>query len=841
VIFMTLLGGGPAHTSAATSASYVVMFSDGDYIGGGTQRRFDPTNATISIGGSAAYVTVSAAGGTHGDSYGFEFAAPAGKVLVPGGVYVDAQRAPFREAGRPGIDIHGSGRGCNTIAGYFEVKDLVVGANGTVTGAWILYTQFCEGGGPALWGEVRVGVSTPAAPLLVPEIIRWPTTDVGRSATTVPAAVAAVDGPRTISSAALTGEAAADYTIRSDECSGRSLPAGGTCEVWVRFAPKTAGTRLATLRLTDSTGTEHTVALQGFAPGGRTRIEMTSDPGDYIGQGLAWSYTPANSNIWFSGNRGHAGFSIDGADGSWWDADFVPGQGDILVVGSYPNATRYPFNGTGPGLSISGNARGCNTLRGSFDVTWVDYATDGRMRSFGATFVQHCEGGTPALRGTVEFRAGDTTPPPDWLIGRVPTGPPTAPTNVAATAGDRQARVTWTPPAADGGSPITGYVITPYVGSSDQAPVEAPPGTSHVVTGLTNGATYTFRVAARTAVALGPSSAPSNAVTPFVVEPATTVSGPSGTTARGSATYAFSSDRASATFECRLNGASWSSCASPYTLANLVPGRWRLDVRALYGSTPDPTPEARELRVVRPFVADWDRDGKADVGVWRPGSGAWIAEGTGTAFFGRDGDVPVPGQWDADAALDRAVWRPAVGGWYVEGNAADFFGSPADVPVPGQWDVDPELDRAVWRPGSGGWYVQGQPTSFFGLAGDVPVPGDYDADPQLDRAVFRPSNGGWYIDGRPTVFHGRRGDVPVPADWDGDGKTDVAVFRPENGGWYVHGVSTSFLGVAGDVPMAGDFDSDGETDRVLFRPSSGAWYVDGGAPYTFFGAAGDVP
>src|SRR5439155_22233262 len=129
-----------------------------------------------------------------------------------------------------------------------------------------------------------------------------------------------------------------------------------------------------------------------------------------------------------NGSHGLVGFWVDGWGGSWWSADFVPGQGDIIVAGSsYPNAHRYPFNGTGPGLDISGNGRGCNTLNGSFTVTWTDFAADGRLRSFGVTFEQHCEGATPALRGTFEFRAGDNTPPAPWMIGSIPPGasPPT--------------------------------------------------------------------------------------------------------------------------------------------------------------------------------------------------------------------------------------------------------------------------------------------------------------------------------------------------------------------------------------------------------------------------------
>jgi len=61
--------------------------------------------------------------------------------------------------------------------------------------------------------------------------------------------------------------------------------------------------------------------------------------------------------------------------------------------------------------------------------------------------------------------------------------------------GNGQATLTWTAPAANG-APITGYVVTPYIGATAQTPVLAPPGTSATVSGLTNGATYSFRIAA---------------------------------------------------------------------------------------------------------------------------------------------------------------------------------------------------------------------------------------------------------------------------------------------------------------------------------------------------------
>ena len=87
---------------------------------------------------------------------------------------------------------------------------------------------------------------------------------------------------------------------------------------------------------------------------------------------------------------------------------------------------------------------------------------------------------------------------------------------MSATAGNASATVSWTAPA-NGGSPITSYTVTPYIGTTAQTPstvTGSPPATSTTVTGLTNGTAYTFTVTATNAIGTGPASAASNSVTP---------------------------------------------------------------------------------------------------------------------------------------------------------------------------------------------------------------------------------------------------------------------------------------------------------------------------------------
>ncbi len=106
----------------------------------------------------------------------------------------------------------------------------------------------------------------------------------------------------------------------------------------------------------------------------------------------------------------------------------------------------------------------------------------------------------------------------------IPTGNavPTVPTTVAATAGNLQATVSWHAPTSNGGSSITGYTVTPYVGTTAGTPQSVSANTlSTTMTSLLNGTTYTFQIYATNAVGPGP-AATTSAVTPAAVPGAPT-------------------------------------------------------------------------------------------------------------------------------------------------------------------------------------------------------------------------------------------------------------------------------------------------------------------------------
>lgn len=115
----------------------------------------------------------------------------------------------------------------------------------------------------------------------------------------------------------------------------------------------------------------------------------------------------------------------------------------------------------------------------------------------------------PVTRRPVEPRRTDPPEPPTTSKPPERPAPPPKPTvrasrpgapgNVAATAGDGTATVTWATASANG-APITAYTVS-WAGGSRTATGSAR---RLVISGLTNGQSYTFTVRARNRVGTGP-------------------------------------------------------------------------------------------------------------------------------------------------------------------------------------------------------------------------------------------------------------------------------------------------------------------------------------------------
>ncbi|MEK4664661.1 S-layer homology domain-containing protein [Priestia sp. FSL H7-0729] len=144
-----------------------------------------------------------------------------------------------------------------------------------------------------------------------------------------------------------------------------------------------------------------------------------------------------------------------------------------------------------------------STVTGQFSSTAITTVTGGNYRvenlTNGTTYYFMVKAG-----GIGGVSAGSNE------VTATPLAVASAPTGVTAIAGNGQATVSFNPPADQGGSVITGYEVTVSPGNSIVTGVGSP----IVVTGLTNGTSYTFTVRAINASGKSESSLPSNATTP---------------------------------------------------------------------------------------------------------------------------------------------------------------------------------------------------------------------------------------------------------------------------------------------------------------------------------------
>jgi hypothetical protein len=184
-------------------------------------------------------------------------------------------------------------------------------------------------------------------------------------------------------------------------CSATSIGCAGTVELQVSLATDpgspVAGSGPVELVAPVGVGSTAPCLVGGDA--------LFFDGNDYIFDGTQTVTAGSFSGSIYSTN--HVAIRVSPsspAQGLWWDLDFSTIQlGQPLAAQVYDGAFRYPFEPVDhPGLDVSGDGRGCNTLSGRFQIH--ELVTSGTsVTRFTATFEQHCEEGTSVLRGCVHI------------------------------------------------------------------------------------------------------------------------------------------------------------------------------------------------------------------------------------------------------------------------------------------------------------------------------------------------------------------------------------------------------------------------------------------------------
>lgn len=263
---------------------------------------------------------------------------------------------------------------------------------------------------------------------------------------------------------------------------------------------------------------------------------ITGGPFSFV-SAMAVDVPPAGSDVAYAGDDPSNGLTP--GSGRWWEISLGPlppappatptnvtataGNGQATVSWTRQNngqptnsyTVRNTFSSTGvlvPDTIVTA-AAGTTTVPTSVTILLVN----GTSYQFAVS--------ASNSSGSSAFSA-----PSNLVTPQVPTVPG-APTTVVASAANASAQVAWAPPANNGGSAITSYTVTVYANNIPTGSTLTVLGgtTGANVTGLTNGTSYTFTIHATNSLGNSAESLPSNAVTPFAVNPPDAPTGVSAT------------------------------------------------------------------------------------------------------------------------------------------------------------------------------------------------------------------------------------------------------------------------------------------------------------------------
>jgi Concanavalin A-like lectin/glucanases superfamily/Fibronectin type III domain/Hypothetical glycosyl hydrolase family 15 len=320
------------------------------------------------------------------------------------------------------------------------------------------------------------------------------------------AAGATVDGDTAIS---LPGSGTTNVSYPAP---GISAGASFSLECWVKLVNNGAGQALfgnagtSTLLKYITTGTGSTVAGKfGFnsATGDANTLytNNTYPEGHWYHLVYTWDSASGTESIYVNGVL----------DRSRTSPPYTPNGSGVGAIGYYSASYPMPLDGTVDEVAIYNKALSATRVQNHYNAGLAAATTPTSTPIATPTR-------TPAPTSTPTAAPTNTptrTPAPtNTPVVTVPGGP----TNVTATSsGAKVPTVNWLPPASNGGSPITSYTIRAYVGSTTTvATTLTVSGSvqSALVSGLSNGTTYTFTVQAVNVAGPGPESARSNAITP---------------------------------------------------------------------------------------------------------------------------------------------------------------------------------------------------------------------------------------------------------------------------------------------------------------------------------------
>ena len=250
------------------------------------------------------------------------------------------------------------------------------------------------------------------------------------------------------------------------------------------------------IQYSSSTGTTWSTFADGTSTATTATVTGLTNGSSYI-------FKVAAINSAGTGNYSSASSSVQlvGAPGAPTSVVGTTGDAQVSLVWSAPSS-----NG---GASITDYVIQYSSDSGS---TWFTFA-DGTSSTTTATVTGLTNGSSYLFKVAAVNSAGTGTY--SSASSSVLVGTPGAPTSVVGTTGDAQVSLVWSAPSSNGGASITDYVVQ-FSSNSGTSWSTFADGTSTAttatVTGLTNGSSYVFKVAAVNSAGTGAYSSSSSSV-----------------------------------------------------------------------------------------------------------------------------------------------------------------------------------------------------------------------------------------------------------------------------------------------------------------------------------------
>jgi hypothetical protein len=408
-LILSLLSFFSAGASGATPQTFLTLISEpGDYIGEGITQTFTPADGTFSVLNSSDGVVISFNTPTYSQYWYLNFGSPT-TAKFGHGEYDGAQQTEFRSPTRPGIDVFGDSRGCSTT-GRFLVSDFALNSDGTIARLAIDFEQHCENIPAALYGSFRYNSSVVAEPRLAVASAYTLKGNAGTSdalvtlslclpsTTIVQVAYATADG------SAVQGT---DYVNTSGMVTFQPGITSQTVTIPIMGDFLARGNKTFKVKLSAPSGAPIGASSASILirdPNVTlTALAMSSQPGDFVGQGLQYVITLSDGTFTLHNSANVVTVSINNGDD--WYPDFAGPTTARLARGDYENAQAYPGQPAGvPGLSVYGDGRACVST-GNFQVLQAGYNSSGVLENFSVNFEQQCENFVGALFGWLRYNA----------------------------------------------------------------------------------------------------------------------------------------------------------------------------------------------------------------------------------------------------------------------------------------------------------------------------------------------------------------------------------------------------------------------------------------------------